>query len=368
MRTLYSGRVFAEYSQFYVTSDPVLGPDLDATFAGQTNGICGAAVQGFLLFLTGTHYGPIEVTVEIDGARPELDDTWEEIVEVSFTPASEEVHVVSWRPDGPPPFVLERGDYRVRCSVSGMAEAVSADFDPDRPVERCLLQLWPAPPAPDRVLEQTSVVAARNHERARQIPPPPPPPTPEELAELERQRQVEEENERLRLLARDWGGRLPTERLLAVGGAAQTLCGLDLELVHALDGADPALQRVVARWAVHRVYDRAGLSGVDWIVPALAALDRGDPLPPPFDQPDHAWQRLYADPLVPHTTITSMDGRSRNCHQQSFALPALRAAAHADPLRAVLDATFDAIAGYGIDYPELLAELRLAFPRLFGRS
>lgn len=291
---------------------------------------------------------------------------WEEIVEVSFAPATVDVRVCSLMQGSSfPPFRLELTDYRLRVAISGMSDAASAEFDPDRAVERCLLQFWPAPVGPDVVVKATSVLAVRNHERARAIPPPPPPPTPEEVAELQRQREIEEAEQHRRDLMNEWGGRLPSERLLGLEDVARGMLHTDAEVVHALDAAEPELQRTVARWAARRVYERAGLSAVEWIAPALAALDRGEPLPPPFDQPDRAWERLIADPDAPDTTMLGMDGRSWPCHQQSFALPALRHAADSDPLRAALAATLDACAGYGADYPELLAELRSTFPELF---
>ncbi|MBM7783765.1 hypothetical protein [Tenggerimyces flavus] len=365
--TTVTGQIFAEYNSFTVQSDPdVFGSDLDAMFAGQSNGICAAVVPGYLYFSMGTHYGPIGVTVEVHEGRPEIDDSWEEIVEVAFAPATVDVRVCSQMYGSSfPPFRLELTDYRLRVAISGMGEAASADFDPDRAVERCLLQFWPAPLGPDVVVKATSVVAVRNHERARAIPPPPPPPTPEELAERRRQKELEEAEQHRRYLMREWGGRLPSDRLLAVGDVARGLVHTDAEVVHALDAAGPALQRTVARWAARRVYDRAGLAEVEWIAPALAALERGEPLPPPFDQPDKAWERLIADPDAPDTTMLGMDGRSGPCHQQAFALPSLRHAADSDPLRAALTATLDACAGYGIDYPELLADLRRTFPQLF---
>ncbi len=49
---------------------------------------------------------------------------------------------------------------------------------------------------------------------------------------------------------------------------------------------------------------------------------------------------------------------------QAAALPAVFAAADADPLRAAVDAVAAAIATFGKEYPHLLRELREAFPQV----
>ena len=56
-------------------------------------------------------------------------------------------------------------DLRVRYSARGMdtANAVDTLLEDQAPVDTYLLQLWPAPPAPDRVLKQTSELAAYWH-------------------------------------------------------------------------------------------------------------------------------------------------------------------------------------------------------------
>ncbi|MFE3073093.1 hypothetical protein [Streptomyces sp. NPDC059247] len=90
-----------------------------------------------------------------------------------------------------------------------------------------------------------------------------------------------------------WGGRLPSERLRGVRGSnVLGLIEFDTDLVHTLDAASAEVQRAVALLATRRACEVAGLSDMPWVVPALAALTEGRPLPSPFDDLDLMWQTL----------------------------------------------------------------------------
>ncbi|MEV5549841.1 hypothetical protein AB0L35_27535 [Streptomyces sp. NPDC052309] len=370
MRTVYSGELHVHYGQFYVDSrrDDGCDPAGWDVRAGQANGLCGAAVPGHLFLTTGLHTGRVGLTVEVHGTRPPLDDAWEEVVEASFRPASPSTVVLPWG-DGPLcTLELPPADHRVRYCGRGMdrgREEERAVLEGGAPVDHYLLQFWPAPPGPDLVVRQTSRSAAYWHRHARSLPPPP---SPRERAEAERRRRAEQREaertarERAETLA--WGGRLPSRRLREVGGNARGLVPLDRDLLDAVDAADPAVQRTIARWAARRAFDAAGLTDVDWIAPALAALERGDGLPAPFDDPQRVWDRFFADDRITHTSVDSLDGRHDNLLQQAMAMPALLAAAEPDPLRAALDALFAAAVTHGTDYPDLFARARREFPAL----
>ncbi|MES9537758.1 hypothetical protein [Actinomadura sp. NPDC000600] len=229
-------------------------------------------------------------------------------------------------------------------------------------IDRYLLQFWPAPPEADRVLKQTTEHAAYWHGFARGLPPAP---TAEQRAEAARLAEVEKAHEReqarLRAEARSWGGRLPSERLRRVSGNALAMARLDRDVSEAIAAADPEVQRAIARWVARRAYDVAGLASIDWIAPALLAMDRAQPLPPPFDDMEHVWPRLWADEQVPSSTVTLPGGRIHNFSQQAAAVPALFEAVEADPLQASLDALWAAAAAFGTDYRDLLQEVRDAF-------
>ncbi|WP_208720128.1 hypothetical protein [Amycolatopsis circi] len=174
MRVLMSGEAPVSYAQIYVQSGPGL-PDLAESFGGQRNGLCGGAVPGALSLITGRNAGRVGFRVETHDEAPPLDESWEEIVEVSFRPAGE-VSLVAWGGAAVWPLDLDAIGYRVRYSGTRMEEARRLGipegevFEPDR----YLLQFWPGPPEPDRVVKQTSKTAAYQHRAASEKPPPTP--------------------------------------------------------------------------------------------------------------------------------------------------------------------------------------------------
>ncbi|GGS92340.1 hypothetical protein [Streptomyces violaceus] len=307
MRRPVDGEVHVHYGQIYVESDPDgYGPGLAEAFAGQSAGLCGAASPGSLHLSTGLHTGDVGFTVEVCEEAPPLDPVWEDVVEVSFRPASRDSALVQWAGEASWPLDLEETDYRVRYCAQGMDRAGEEDtrLDDEPQLDCYLLQFWPAPPEPDRVLKQTSLSAANWHRYARELPPPP---TPAERAEAERRARLAEETARReRLLARErweWGGQSPSQALRDVGGNVRGLLLFDPALLHALDASGPATQRAVALLAARRACEAAGLTTLDWVADALTALAEGRPLPPPFDDDARMWQTLATDPRVPDRTV-----------------------------------------------------------------
>ncbi|MEU2304392.1 hypothetical protein [Streptomyces misionensis] len=389
MRRPVTGEVHVHYGQMYVESDPgIVRSDLHAAFAGQCGGLCGAAVPGALWLTTGLHTGDVGLDVEVHDEAPPVDPSWEDVVEVSFRPVSQRTRLVLWAGESAWDLGLARTDYRVRYSARGMdkGDAMDTRGDKEPRADSYLLQFWPGPPRPDRVVRQTSRIAAYWHRFARELPPPP---TPEERAEAERlAREAEEraaEERRVHRERWEWGGRLPSERLRAVGGNVRGLLEFDSDLVHALDAADPDVQRTTAVLAAHRACEAAGLAEVPWVARALTALSLGRPLPPPFDDPARMRETLRSDPRVPdrsaleaipperppyrppaqgeYDTAVVVHGsteprRPGRISQPHFALPAVLAAADPAPLRAALDAVWHAVNTYGEHYPRLLAEVR----------
>ncbi|MEU8034588.1 hypothetical protein AB0C13_39565, partial [Streptomyces sp. NPDC049099] len=286
MRRPVEGEVHVHYGQLYVESDPdSYGPDLAEAFAGQSSGLCGAAIPGTLWLTTGLHTGDVGFTVEVHDHAPPLDPSWEDVVEVSFRPVSDSTALVLWGGEGSWELGLEETDYRVRYCAQGMDAAHEEDTRlRDEPqLDRYLLQFWPAPPLPDRVVKQTSGMAAYWHDYARTLPAPP---TPAERAEAERQaRLAQEQAERERELAYErweWGGRSPSPALRDVDGNVRGLLDFDAALVHAIDAAGPAAQRAVALLAARRACEAAGLAELVWIAAGLTDVSEGRPLPPPL--------------------------------------------------------------------------------------
>jgi hypothetical protein len=196
----------------------------------------------------------------------------------------------------------------------------------------------------------------------------PPGPTPEEKAEAERrERQQEQRDWLLAKELRYWGGSLPSERLRATGGNALALAALDIGLAEAIAAASPLTQRSIARWAARRAYEVAGIARLDWVAPALQALDDERQLPSPFDNRKQAWRMLFNDPRVPRTTVRAIDDRIADLEnhrmlQAAMAFPALFGAAEPDPLNAALRALYAAAVTFGRDqYRVLFEEARTAY-------
>jgi hypothetical protein len=133
MRILFEGNVHVHYSQIYVQSDD----EFPAGFprderAGQDNGLCGAGYPGFLFLTTGLHTGSVPFTVESHDHAPPVDDVWEEVVEVSFTPGPGQVALVQWAGEARWPLDLSPVDLRARYCARGMDAARAADTRTDR--------------------------------------------------------------------------------------------------------------------------------------------------------------------------------------------------------------------------------------------
>jgi hypothetical protein len=141
------------------------------TRAGQVNGLVGAAVPGQLSLVTGLHTGRVPLMVRWHDAEPAVGDEWEEVVEVSFDPPSADLLLTSFEDSFELRLPVLRM-MRARYCASGMDAAGDADtvMDDEPTIDRYLLQLWPAVPASDTVVRQTSEVAAYWHRQARAIP------------------------------------------------------------------------------------------------------------------------------------------------------------------------------------------------------
>lgn len=161
MPIVFDDPLSVHYSQAFVVSGDE-GPDPVRAFAGQTNGLCGARVPGALFLVTGRHTGKVGFRVEIAEGPPPLEDQWEEVVEVSFTPASTEVSLMDWHERMYPIPLTESTSYRVRYCARGM-DAGKTTIDDDI-VDFYQLTFWPAPAEADRLVRQTSRIAAHWHE------------------------------------------------------------------------------------------------------------------------------------------------------------------------------------------------------------
>jgi hypothetical protein len=126
----------------------------------------------------------------------------------------------------------------------------------------------------------------------------------------------------------------------------------------------------VAIWAAHEACTIAGIAGLSWVAPALAALERGEPLPAPFDAPTSAFEQLEREMfggkgrnVLSLGTIQRMGEPElppppSNVSKPHVAVAAVIAAAAADTLRAACDALWAAAYTAGPHGTALLASCR----------
>ena len=111
------------------------------------------------LVSTGVHSGPVDLTVEILGARPEVPASgWEDIHEVSLMFPEGRAYFnepTGWEmKDIGTVMGDEKGSYRARLHATGRDTAF--DLVVESPVERHLVQFWKEPPSPVSVLSSVS--------------------------------------------------------------------------------------------------------------------------------------------------------------------------------------------------------------------
>jgi hypothetical protein len=366
---LFDGEIHVHYG-FIFLSTVDDQPELMTARRGQRNGLCGAAVAGVLSLVTGTHTGSVRLGVQWLAAEPPLDARWEDVVEVSFTPLQTEATLSAFE-EWHPLRLGTVGNLRARFCANGMDEARRQDAVPGGPApttERYLLQLWPAEPGPDAVLRETSRFAGYWHAEARALAPPP--------TAVEREAAAGAAAERARLAAEQaaerrelalWAGRRPSPRLRELGGHVVWLARFDWGLLAAFEALDADTQRAVARWLARRAFEIAELDRLDWVRPALAALDAGAPLPAPFTDPAAVFALVL--PTGPDTdqagsvNHTDTPPRSKTSVQRArFAVPAIFSAIDLDPLRALVDTFSYAAATFDERRTELVSELRRRWP------
>ncbi len=168
MSVLFAGLVFVHYGFLYLGSDDDVGATLIEERAGQTNGLIGAQQPGRVSMITGLHTGEVSLTVEWLPTQPVVGDDWDDVVEVPFVIEQTELTLSSFE-DSIPVEVPQTGPHRVRYSASAMDAGKELDTpdEGEQTPDRYLLQLWPAPFAPDAIVRETAAIAAYWHRVAR---------------------------------------------------------------------------------------------------------------------------------------------------------------------------------------------------------
>ncbi|HEV2796035.1 MAG TPA: hypothetical protein VGV65_00310 [Nocardioides sp.] len=146
------------------------GDEVDAgpATSGQSCGLAGAAVPHRIALVTGLHTGDVPLTVSWDEQEPPLDDAWTDVVEVSVELVGTSLAMETFE-DGYAATLPQAGWHRARYCAAEMDAGNDLDT-PDEGEEapdRYLLQLWPAPQAPETLVREGSAIAAYWHRVAR---------------------------------------------------------------------------------------------------------------------------------------------------------------------------------------------------------
>jgi hypothetical protein len=151
-KVLYDDFMPVHYGYMYLSAGSEPSDNLNGTRAGQRNGLLGAQARHQLSMMTGLHTGEVPFRIEWHPNEPEVDVSWEDVVEASVEFTESDALLSSFEE-----FVgIElpaTGWHRARYCASGMDEGRELDT-PDEDEEapdRYLLQIWPAPQAPDEV-------------------------------------------------------------------------------------------------------------------------------------------------------------------------------------------------------------------------
>jgi hypothetical protein len=167
---LFDEVVETDYGQFDLVWDEEAGfdGDYDRFFAGQENGLVGAADESGLYMNLARRSGGSSVRIIRHDAPPVLDlASWEDVVEVSTTvPDGSSPRWATWAgEDNGQLRNLTPGTYRVRVSARGRDAGRDGEFA-DQVVDFYLVEFWPAAAAPDTILQTQSQDASYWHQQA----------------------------------------------------------------------------------------------------------------------------------------------------------------------------------------------------------
>lgn len=131
----------------------------DRCFAGQVNGLVGASSGDGVYINLGRRSGgsPIRIVLRdaapLPGVHEHEDSEWEDVVEVSFVlPEGQSMRWVSWAGMGYGPLDgIASRSYRMRVSAQGRDQGREGEAS-EKLLDFYLIELWPAPSAPDVIV------------------------------------------------------------------------------------------------------------------------------------------------------------------------------------------------------------------------
>ena len=166
MRVLLDQVIETDYGQLDLVWAEEAGFDGDWNrfFAGQVNGLAGAADPDGLYVNLARRSGGSHVLVELHDGEPSGIGEWEDVVEVSIdVPATaDRVGWMTWAGEDGDALDLPPGAYRARVSARGRDVGAEGEFA-EEVVDFYVIQLWSSPPRPDQILRTKSANAAYWH-------------------------------------------------------------------------------------------------------------------------------------------------------------------------------------------------------------
>lgn len=170
MKVVFSGLVRLHYGQLYAVSSGCADVTIEEAFKGQSNGLCGAAVQGALLLMCGSHSATVDLAVTVHDAEPALEAGWEEVVEAPFRFLSDPPELQDWEGSRICQLPITGPGFMVRWAARNFGEADDRDPASQEDVaEAYSLSSWPSAEARERVLLVTSEKAEYWHQHARTL-------------------------------------------------------------------------------------------------------------------------------------------------------------------------------------------------------
>ena len=164
MTVLFDGQLSVHYGYFSVVPDGEFVEDLIAARRDQRNGLLGAREPHRLGGITGLHTGEVAFRVEWTETEPPIGAAWEDVVEASVDVRPGAYSLDTFN-ECHPLRIPRTGWHRARYNLHAMDAGHDMDTPDDDQTapDSYLLQLWPAPPTADAILQQVSENAAYWH-------------------------------------------------------------------------------------------------------------------------------------------------------------------------------------------------------------
>ncbi|MFC4603500.1 hypothetical protein [Rhodococcus kronopolitis] len=308
-----NGVVRVDHHQF------ILGSAETDTLATTTEGSLIDLGPGFVTVRTGIAYGPALLSVELHGQSPAPSASDWEVVEEGSITVDEPIHVLTLDGEVVSPFDetlrhVDADTYRVRVSARG--RDLKWDMDVSEPVESYSMDLWRAPFGKFEQIKKQDQAWSEGAESDDTSPAAEDTPSLGDLVDSGVSGIRGTPRLDVSLDPQLWDGRPPTGALLdTVSELAESkanrqtikqlmwLSFLNRDALEVVVGSDARQKDEIARWAVERAYQEAGLLEFEWARKGIEALLAHQPLPDPFDGKSGERDVIAGDPDFSRTRV-----------------------------------------------------------------